>query len=62
MYIREGRLLNLHLVFLFAIITFHWEEVNFVKVGYARVSAIDQNPNMQMDALKKEDCKEIFQD
>lgn len=62
MYIREGRLLNLHLISLFTISTFRWEEVNFVKFSYARVSAVDQNLNMQMDALKKEDCKEIFQD
>ncbi len=33
-----------------------------MQVGYARVSDVDQNLNMQMDALKKENCKEIFQD
>ncbi len=33
-----------------------------MKVGYARVSTVDQNLDMQMDALKKEGCKEIFED
>ena len=33
-----------------------------MKVGYARVSTVDQNLDMQMDALKKENCKKIFQD
>ncbi len=33
-----------------------------MKVGYARVSTVDQNLDMQMDALKKENCREIFQD
>ena len=33
-----------------------------MKVGYARVSTLDQSLDMQMDALKKENCKKIFQD
>ena len=33
-----------------------------MKVGYARVSTIDQNIDMQMDALRRENCREIFQD
>ena len=31
-------------------------------VGYARVSTDDQNPDMQVDDLKKVECKEIFVD
>ena len=33
-----------------------------MKVGYARVSTLDQNLDLQTDALKKEGCKEIFED
>ena len=33
-----------------------------MKVGYARVSTTDQNIDMQMDALRRENCREIFQD
>ena len=33
-----------------------------MKVGYARVSTLDQKLDMQMDALKREGCKEIFED
>ena len=33
-----------------------------MKVGYARVSPLDQNLDLQTDALKKEGCKEIFED
>ena len=33
-----------------------------MKVGYARVSTVDQNLDMQLDALKKENCKKIFKD
>ena len=29
-------------------------------VGYARVSTMDQNPDLQMDALREEGCKKIF--
>ena len=31
-------------------------------IGYARVSTDDQNPDMQVDDLKKAECKEIFVD
>ncbi|MCH7619677.1 MAG: recombinase family protein, partial [Candidatus Marinimicrobia bacterium] len=33
-----------------------------MKVGYARVSTLDQNLDLQTDALKKEGCEEIFED
>ena len=33
-----------------------------MKVGYARVSTLDQNLDLQTDALQKEGCKEIFED
>lgn len=33
-----------------------------MKIGYARVSTKDQNLSLQMDALKKEGCKIIFQE
>ena len=33
-----------------------------MRVGYARVSTIDQNLNRQLEQLHKADCKKIFQE
>jgi len=33
-----------------------------MKIGYARVSTTDQNPALQLAALKKERCRRIFTD
>lgn len=32
------------------------------KIGYARVSTIDQDPQLQLDALEKEDCLKVYVD
>lgn len=33
-----------------------------IKLGYARVSTLEQNLDLQIDALQKEGCKQIFTD
>ena len=33
-----------------------------MKIGYARVSRIDQNEDLQIDALKKHGCEKIYVD
>lgn len=33
-----------------------------MKIGYARVSTLDQNPELQFDALQTAGCEKIFQD
>jgi len=33
-----------------------------MKIGYVRVSTGDQNTDLQVDALKKESCDQIFSD
>ncbi len=33
-----------------------------MKIGYARVSTLDQNPDMQRDELEKAGCEKVFVD
>ena len=33
-----------------------------MKIGYARVSTLEQNLDLQIDALKKEGCEKILTD
>ncbi len=33
-----------------------------MKIGYARVSTEDQNPDLQLTALKKAGCQRVFAD
>ena len=33
-----------------------------MKIGYARVSTLEQNPELQINALEKAGCEKIFQD
>lgn len=33
-----------------------------MKIGYARVSTFEQNLDLQLDALEKEDCSQVFTD
>lgn len=37
-------------------------EVNFIKIGHARVSTRKQNLDLQIDALKSSGCEKIFTD
>ena len=34
----------------------------FMKIGYARVSTLEQNLSLQIDALKKDGCDKIITD
>ncbi len=38
------------------------QKAEFMKIGYARVSTVEQNLDLQQDALSKAGCEKFFQD
>jgi DNA invertase Pin-like site-specific DNA recombinase len=40
----------------------HGQEGGTMKIGYARVSTLDQNLDLQLQVLKKAGCRRIFQE
>ena len=41
---------------------FFKNKAEFMKIGYARVSTVEQNLDLQQDALEKAGCEKLFQD